>query len=77
MINSSFELKQLEKWKTQVKLVVLAKRTIVLDELLDNISERVRFLQELYEEAIEDAADHQEQDRQIQNPELKLQWEMR
>ena len=77
MINSSFELKQLEKWKTQVKLVVLAKRTIVLDELLDNISERVRFLQEPYEEAIEDAVDHQEQDRQIQNPELKLQWEMR
>ena len=64
-----------EKWRTQVKLAIIARENITLDTLLEPKSTRVKLPPERkYEAPTENATEQTERERQIRNKQLKLQW---
>ena len=67
-----------EKWRIQLKLVILARENIKLDTLLQPKPTHVRLPAEPKNEMpIEDATEQTERDCQIHNSKVKLQWELK
>ena len=64
-----------EKWHIQVNFAILSRENITLDTLLHTKPTTVRLTAEpKYGMAIEDATVDTENDRQIRNSQLKIQW---
>ena len=67
-----------EKWRTLVKLAILAREIITLDTLLPPKPTTVLLpAKPKYEMPIEDATKETERDRQIRNSQLTLQWDLK